>query len=167
MTNIDNVEHLTINVGDQHMNGGVAGNIAISTQPPLDIGAGCTVYLFNCGKLKGMDVLFEFNEAGSKPTIERVRAHADLSPLDRVCVDAILTRYEGNPPNEVFCKLEKLDSSAVRSLSALGSVDSTVIEDVVENVVEDVDEDQSEVTNKTLRYEIPNNIYIEGRGSND
>lgn len=128
MTTINNVEHLSINVGDEHMNGGVAGNIAITTTPPDDIGSGCTVYLFNHGKLKAMDVLFEFSQGGST-TIERVRAHSDLSPLDRVCVDAILIRYEGNPPNEVFCKLEKLDSVAVRSLSAVGSnVEPTVID---------------------------------------
>lgn len=128
MTTINHAEHISINVGDEHMNGGVAGNITISTVQPADIGSGCTVYLFNKGKLKAMDVLFEYN-IGDNPTIDRVRAHSDLSPLDRVCVEAILVRYEGNPPNEVFCKLEKLDVEAVRSLSVVGGVvDATMVD---------------------------------------
>lgn len=129
MSTINNVEHLTINVGDEHMNGGVAGKIAISTNQPTEVGSGCTVYLFNHGKLKAMDVLFEYAD-GDKTIIDRVRAHSDLSPLDHVCVEAILMRYEGNPPNEVFCKLEKLDAGAVRSLSVVGASAEPVVIDV-------------------------------------
>lgn len=114
-------QDIAINLGSGGHGSNVAGSIQISTNPPSDIGAGVTVYGFDNGRLSYMDILVEEVSLTQPDTssIVRVRAHTDLSPLDHVCVTAILDQYDQNPPNEIFCKLKKLDHAGVRELSVV------------------------------------------------
>ena len=128
---IDRVEYISINIGAGHDGTGIGGQISISTTPPTDVGAGCTVYVFDSNRLKYIDILVP--EIGSDGKItdapSRIRSHTEPSPLDRMCVMAILKRYDNAPPNEVFCKLEKLNPKEVSALTVLDKPASIVDED--------------------------------------
>lgn len=130
----DNVEYISINIGAGHDGTGIGGQISISTTPPADVGAGCTVYVFDSNRLKYIDILVpEIGDDGKLTSVPtRIRSHTEPSPLDRMCVMAILERYEHTPPNEIFCKLEKLNPKEVSSLTVL---DKPV--DVIEEEAED------------------------------
>ena len=114
-------EHISINLGDGHTTTPIPAKISITTKTPSNVGAGCTVYLFDNGQLKHTDILFSVpsETSGEAAIIERVRSHSDLSPLDLVCVEAIKLHFENNPPNEVYCRLEKLDPEAIKNLSVV------------------------------------------------
>lgn len=128
MTNIP--EHISINLGTGVGRDPISAKISISTTAPVDVGAGCTVYMFDNNQLNHVDILFSLpsETVGGLPTIERVRSHSDLSPLDLVCVDAIKLHFENKLPNEVFCKLEKLDPTAVKNLAVVTQVSEDLID---------------------------------------
>lgn len=114
-------EHISINLGDGHTTTPIPAKISITTEIPLNVGAGCTAYLFENGHHKHTDILFSVpsENPGEAAIVERVRSHSDLSPLDLVCVEAIKIHFGNNPPNEVYCRLEKLDPVAIKNLSVV------------------------------------------------
>ena len=131
--NIDNdTQVIAINIGSGQDGNDIAGSIQVSQNPPVEVGAGCTVYGFDKGQLTYLDILVEEVSLvdPSSTSVIRVRSHTDLSILDHVCILAILDHYQQNPPNEIFCKLNKLDRTAVSQLSIVESKQDNEVVDV-------------------------------------
>lgn len=132
-------QEISINAGGGVDGTGALGQLEIGTDIPGDISAGCVVYLFSDGRLTGMDIVIEEMNPSNPAQlgVSRMRSHTDLSVLDRVCVEAILTHYDQNPPNEVFCKLKKLDIDTVRELSAVPVASQENVVDIVPAEIEE------------------------------